>query len=102
MQPHAYRKEIYISPLLPLSLTEGKIENVDIGDNEISVAFKQTADSDHFEIGQKLSEWKILFSQPKAKYSKWIINNKQVKPQLVDETKQVLVSGNLILVVLVK
>lgn len=102
IKPMAYRKEIDLSPLLPLALTDGRIENVDIGNNKISIAFMHNIDKATFEINQKLADWKIIFSQPEGKYTKWLLNNKPIKPQLVGDMEQVLVYGNLVNLELVK
>jgi hypothetical protein len=79
IKPMAYKKEITISPLLPLELTEGKIENVAIGNNEIAFSFSQKETANQFVINQKSDDWTIIFSQPKGKYKNWIVNNKIIK-----------------------
>jgi len=89
IKPMAYNKEITISPLLPSALTEGKIENVSIGNNEITVSFSQATTSSKFVINQNLDDWTIIFSQPKGKYEKWIMNNKIIKPKLVGGFEQI-------------
>jgi glycogen debranching enzyme len=95
IKPMAYKKEITISPLLPLALTEGKIENVTIGNNEITLSFLQKATANKFAINQKLDDWTIIFSQPRGKYKKWIVNNKIIKPELVSEVEQIRISGRI-------
>jgi hypothetical protein len=94
IKPLAYKQEINISPLLPSALADGKIENVEIGNNQISVSFKQNKTNDAFEIKQKVAAWKIIFSQPKGKYAKWTLNNKAIKPEIVGEMEQVSFSRN--------
>ena len=91
--PLAFKKEITICPLLPLALTEGKIENVTIGNNKITLSFSQKTTANQFLIQQKLDDWTIVFSQPKGKYKKWIVNNKIIKPELVGEFEQIKISG---------
>ena len=91
INPFAYKKEIIISPLLPLALKEGKIENVIIGNNDITVSFSQKESKNEFKITQKLDAWTIIFSQPKGKYEKWIVNGKIIKPELVGEVEQIII-----------
>jgi len=91
IKPFAYKKEIIISPLLPLALKEGKIENVIIGNNDITVSFSQKESKNEFKITQKLDAWTIIFSQPKGKYEKWIVNGKIIKPELVGEVEQIII-----------
>ncbi len=102
IKPLAYKKEINVSPLLPSALADGKIENVEIGNNQISVSFKQNKEKDTFEIKQKAAEWKIIFSQPKGKYAKWSLNNKPIKAEIVGEMEQISFSGNAVNLVLEK
>ncbi len=93
IKPLAHKKEIIISPLLPLTLTDGKIENVTIGNNEITFIFSQNVTANKFVINQKLDDWMIIFSQPKGKFKKWIVNDKIIKPELVGEVEQIRISG---------
>jgi glycogen debranching enzyme len=102
IRPFAYKKEIFLSPLLPSALTDGKIENVETGDNEISVAFIQNATGGSFEIKQKSEDWKIIFSQPAGKYKKWVLNGKPVMPEAVGDKEQISVKGGMINIVLEK
>lgn len=85
IKPLAYLKIINISPLLPRQLSDGKIEKVLIGNNEITLSFNQKLGSDCFAIKQKLANWKIVFSQTKGNYSKWILNGKQVQPKVISD-----------------
>lgn len=93
IKPLAYKKQIEFSPLLPAALSKGKVEKVMIGNNEINLSFDQKSTSLNYDISQKLGDWTILFSQPKGKYKKWIINSKIVKPELVGETEQIKLKG---------
>lgn len=95
IQPLAYKKEIAISPSLPKALTDGKIENVTIGTNEITLGFVQKTTEDQFAITQKSADWTIVFSQPKGKYKKWMVNNSIVQPKLVGDSEQITISGKI-------
>jgi glycogen debranching enzyme len=99
IKPRAYDKEIYITPLLPSTLTDGEIENVETGDNVISVGFVNGEVKDSFLISQKAG-WNIIFSQPKGKYSKWVLNGKQVKPESTGDMEQITTDANVINLVL--
>lgn len=95
IQPLAYKKEIAISPSFPKALTDGKIENVTIGANEITLGFVQKTTEDQFAITQKSADWTIVFSQPKGKYKKWMVNNSIVQPKLVGDSEQITISGKI-------
>ncbi|WP_255079586.1 glycogen debranching protein [Lacihabitans sp. CCS-44] len=93
IKPLAHLKTIHISPLLPSKLTEGKIEKVDIADNIIDMSFFQKTDSQSFDISQKYSNWKLVFSQPKGKFSVWKLNGKIVKPKAIGDTEVIEFKG---------
>ena len=93
IKPLAYKKEITIAPLLPAQLTNGKIENVATGNNEITFGFSKNAAGDEFVINQKSGDWTIIFSQPKGKYKNWIVNNKPIQPEVAGEVEQIRISG---------
>lgn len=95
IKPQAYKKEIIISPLLPLALTEGTIENVRIGNNEVTLSFSQKATGNEFVISQKLDDWTLIFSQPKGKYNKWIVNKKIIKPEIIGEVELIKIAGRI-------
>jgi glycogen debranching enzyme len=100
IKPLAHLKIIRISPLLPYKLTNGKIENVEMGDNAISLSFTQNNLKDTFEINQK-KDWLINFSQPIGKYTKWFLNGKQIYPNTVNGKEVVelrLLKNKLVLV----
>jgi glycogen debranching enzyme len=100
IKPRAYDKEIYITPLLPSGLTSGKIENVETGDNVISVGFVNSEGEDIFTITQK-EGWKVIFSQPEGKYSSWVLNGNQVKPELTGDMEHITTDASVINLVLV-
>ena len=102
IKPLAYKKEIAIYPLLPIALTDGKIENVIIGNNEFTISFSQRSTANKFAIRQKSAGWLIIFSQPKGKYKRWIVDNKIVKPELVGDVEQIRISGRVSNLELVK
>ena len=94
IKPLAYKKEINLSPLLPRTLTDGKIENVEIGDNVITVGFVRNENQDSYMISQKSADWKIIFSQPSGKYSRWLLNDKPINPEPVGDYEQITIEGN--------
>jgi glycogen debranching enzyme len=93
LKPLAYKKEITVSPMLPSAWTNGKIENVEIGDNEMTLSFSQKPRGDSFEILQKYNTWTVIFKQPRGKYAEWIVNGKRTKPNVIGDVEQVKVLG---------
>jgi hypothetical protein len=111
IKPFAHLKTIHVSPLLPSKIAEGKIEKVEIGNNTIDMSFTQKTESDSFEFEQKIADfiqkrdsqsfditqkqdnWKLVFSQPKGKFSVWKLNGKVVKPKAIGDTEVVECKG---------
>ena len=93
IKPLAHLKTIHISPLLPSKLADGKIQNVEIGENLIGMSFIQKSESQTFNISQKNGSWKIIFSQPKGKYNIWKLNGKMVKPVVIGDLEKVEFKG---------
>lgn len=93
IKPLAHLKTIHISPLLPAKLTEGKIEQVEIGENIIGMSFGQKTEAQSFDISQKNANWKIIFSQPKGKFSTWRLNGKLIKPMVIGDSEVIEIKG---------
>lgn len=95
IHPSAYKKEINLKPMLPEALTEGKIQDLIIGNNKISVGFSTTSFNNSFSVQQEMTDWVIYFSQPKGKYKKWIVNNKVIQPKSMGELEQIELKGKI-------
>lgn len=93
IKPLAHLKTIHISPLLPNKLADGKIQNVEIGENLIGMSFIQKSESQAFNISQKNGSWKLIFSQPKGKFNIWKLNGKMVKPVVIGDVEKVEFKG---------
>ena len=89
IKPFAFKKEIIITPMLPVALTEGKVENLQVGNNKISFEFLQKLNTHSFSVQQTADNWPIYFRQPKGKFKKWMLNNQLVQPILVGEFEQI-------------
>lgn len=79
IQPDAANKVINISPSLPTGWNEAKIENVEIGDNELSIIYEVKDGILKAEIIQKSGDWEIKFKIPGDKKGKALLNNKEVE-----------------------
>ncbi|WP_194976966.1 alpha-L-rhamnosidase-related protein [Aquiflexum lacus] len=81
IKPDASKKLIQITPQMPSTWKEAKIENVIIGDNEISITWNMLEDkSIEAEITQENGDWEILFNWPVDKYSKVMLNDTESEP----------------------
>lgn len=61
IKPQAFHKKITISPQMPAAWNEAKLDQVKIGDNEISISFERNGTQELYKINQKL-DWKIEFN----------------------------------------
>ena len=93
IKPLAHLKTIHISPSLPSKLDDGKIQNVEIGENLIGMSFIQKSKSQTFNISQKNGSWKLILSQPKGKFNIWKLNGKVVKPAVIGDVEKVEFKG---------
>ncbi|MDP3394266.1 hypothetical protein [Sediminibacterium sp.] len=101
IKPQAYKKQLKLSPLLPSALTNGKLDNVVMGNNSVSVAFSKTKTRTTFKITQTSNEWTILFEQPIGKYKFWKLNGKTIKPEVVGLVEQIKIFSKQALVSLI-
>jgi len=60
IQPKAFSELIVIKPQMPSSWNEAKLQNIKIGENELSISFTREGDEEKYEINQKL-DWDIQF-----------------------------------------
>ena len=60
IKPKAFNELIVIKPQMPTAWKEAKLENIKVGDNEISISFTREGDEERYEITQKL-DWDIQF-----------------------------------------
>jgi hypothetical protein len=80
IQPDAGKKVIHISPAFPTDWKEAKIENVEIGDNTISLEYKMN-DLGEVEalVSQEKEDWNIVFSWPASKQANATVNGNKVE-----------------------
>ncbi len=93
INPQAYFKKISINPSLPKDLSNGKVENVNIGDNMISLTFTNSVTLSKFKIVGVKTNWNIEFSQPKGKYKYWKLNGKNIVPLEKENFQYVILKG---------
>lgn len=82
IEPKAYEKSISISPNLPTSWKNAAIENVKVGDNEVSVAILKQNDHVEFLIQQTLEDWSVVIPIKNSK--KIIVNEKELDIKAID------------------
>ncbi|GMN10988.1 hypothetical protein MTsPCn9_27000 [Croceitalea sp. MTPC9] len=65
IQPNAAKKEIVIIPQMPDKWNKASLENVKIGDNEISIYYSKESDKLKLRIEQTNPDWSIKLKTPK-------------------------------------
>jgi glycogen debranching enzyme len=84
IRPRAYEQSIRIQPQFPSAWDQGRLENVEIGVNEINVSFRQSHEVLKLNITQVQPDWKIEVAFPKGKYQYWQLNGERINP-IADE-----------------
>ncbi|WP_373522100.1 glycogen debranching protein [Aquiflexum sp.] len=94
IRPEASKKLIHITPQMPATWNEAKIENVLIGDNELSLTWKMLEDNSvEIEIVQKINNWQILLHWPIDKYATIKVNDTEYEPEVSQRLKSIALSG---------
>ena len=100
IQPLAYKKEIYLQPSWPNSLSSGSIKNVEIGDNSLTMSYEHQAKKSTYELLQT-KPWTLYFSPKTGTYKRWVLDGEIVKPKLVNGRPSIRLKGrrhNLVLI----
>lgn len=92
IQPKAQLQEIHISPQMPAAWNEASLENVTIGENELSVQFKREKDAVELTFEQK-QDWKLIIKFPRGTFKTWTVNGEAVSPKAAGDFDQIEVSG---------
>lgn len=79
IQPEAHKKVINIRPVLPESWHNSKLENVQVGDNRIDIAFEKSERGLSVQINQNQIDWEIHFKMPRKDYEKVNLNGKNLE-----------------------
>lgn len=68
IQPNAAKKEVTLSPLMPDKWGEASLENVKIGDNEISLFYSKSDKTTSLRVVQKNPDWTIKIKSTNGSY----------------------------------
>ncbi|GHB79852.1 alpha-L-rhamnosidase-related protein [Persicitalea jodogahamensis] len=81
--PRASQKRVRIQPLMPTAWNTAGLENVEIGENRLTVHFSREAKAQQLVLEQTLPEWKLTVAYPAGRFQKWEVNGKAVKVKRV-------------------
>ncbi|MET3128009.1 glycogen debranching enzyme [Arcicella rosea] len=79
IQPNAAEKTFVVQPQMPITWDKASLENVSVGDNEISIHYEKPRKSLNLKIEQKNTDWKIVIALPKGKFQQFLVNGEKVK-----------------------
>ncbi|WP_418497518.1 glycogen debranching protein [Flagellimonas sp.] len=68
IQPMAHKKTVLIRPQMPSSWDHASLENVKIGDNEISIWYEDKDGELQIKVQQSKSDWSIVVDLPQGDY----------------------------------
>lgn len=92
IKPFAFNRQIIAAPQLPIALTNGSIDHVVVGENQVSISFKHVQNNLEFAVSQNSSDWEILFQQPVGKYKTWKLNGVIIEPVVVGDMQQIKIA----------
>lgn len=92
IKPDAGNKVIYIRPQMPSTWDEASIQNVRIGDNEISLTYVDKSGVLAIEVAQTQSKWGISIEIPEE-YSKVKVLGKEISSDTKDGYRRILMTG---------
>jgi len=95
IQPQAYDKIIFLSPMMPASWKEAAIERVKVGNNSLSLKVTQQEDHIEYRIQQTQPDWTIKFNVTTA--TKLIVNKKEVDSTTITNGKLTLNGSEIVL-----
>ncbi len=86
IQPDAANKKVTITPQMPSTWNVASLENVMIGDNEISVYFSEENGTKKVRVEQIKSDWQLVLRLLRNKSSR--INNSEGSFEIIDDPEE--------------
>ncbi len=93
IRPQADQQTIRIQPQMPSSWNNASLENVQIGDNELTMHFERPAGGQQIRLQQTKPEWKIELALPAGRYQSWELDGKAARPRRIGNFDVLQVSG---------
>jgi glycogen debranching enzyme len=93
IRPRAYEKTILIQPQMPSAWNKVSLENVIIGANKITIKYEKNGSNLAIQLTQAQQDWKMIIALPVATYKKWLVNGKNVTPQIANKLQMIEATG---------
>lgn len=94
IQPNAAQKEIVIKPQMPDKWNNASLENVKVGDNEVSVYYHKSSKSLTVRTIQTRWDWSLKVILPKAKFQNANLVVRQGEDISLDDDSYIITSNN--------
>ena len=79
IRPRAFQKRVRIQPQMPTAWNTAALENVEIGENRLTIHFTRETKAQQLVLEQSLPNWKLTIAYPAGRFLKWEVNGKAVK-----------------------
>ncbi|GAB5399728.1 MAG: hypothetical protein Aureis2KO_13130 [Aureisphaera sp.] len=79
--PDAANKRVIIKPQMPTSWNEASLENVMVGDNEVSIHFSKKEGTIRVEVIQTMDDWEVVVQLPKVDNSSFFVEGAQISSE---------------------
>ncbi len=93
IRPQAFQKRVRIQPLMPTAWNTAKLENVEVGENRLTVHFTREAKAQQLVLEQTMPQWKLTVAYPAGRFVKWEVNGKAMKVKRVGAFDTIEVEG---------
>ncbi|MEM6345895.1 MAG: glycogen debranching protein [Bacteroidota bacterium] len=80
IQPSAAQRKTRIQPLMPEEWANAKLENVLVGDNNLTITYQKEGDQSLLHIQQSQADWTLEIAFPIGKFSQWQVNGESSLP----------------------
>ncbi|MBX2827167.1 MAG: glycogen debranching protein [Flavobacteriaceae bacterium] len=81
IQPNAANKKVFIKPQMPSAWNDASLENITIGDNEVSVYFSKNDGITEVKVIQTKDDWEIIIELPQGAQSNLVSEGGEIATQ---------------------
>ena len=91
VQPAAYNKTVALQPRLPQSWKTASLDNINVGDNVISIAIESSGLTNTYTLSQSREDWKLVLDVQKAK--EVFVNGKKIAIEILRDNLNLSLTG---------
>lgn len=91
VQPAAYNKTVALRPRLPQSWQTASLDNINVGDNVLSVAIETSGHTTTYTLSQSREDWKLVLDIQEAK--EIFVNDKKIAIEILRDNLNLSLTG---------